>query len=117
MSKVDKMATSEEREKLSVDIKNLKSRLNLTFAKLNAKLGSPCRTSTLQIRAAYPGKPISKKLLDKINQSISSLESTDTQVVLENLRIGAMKEVEKIIDNYVRNVEEHFLQQSISPSS
>lgn len=108
MSRVNKMASLEEREKLSIDIIKIKDRLGLTYAKLNANLGSPCRTSTLQIRAAYPKKPMSKKLLDKINVAIGLVESTSTQIVLDNLRSDAMTEVGKIMDTYVRNVEEYF---------
>jgi len=104
MGKVSNMATEAETKELSEDILGLKESLNLPFNALNKLLGEHCRTTTLQIRARYPGKPLSKKLFIKLNNSISDLKEKQNQKLtkvehLENIKSEAIKEITKIIDD------------------
>lgn len=111
MGKVNKMATEEASLELSNSIKHLKEKLGVTYRDLNIKLGRPCNTSTLQIRAAYPKKGCSIKLLNSINDSISALEDESKEVIeaeqmLNNLRDAAIEDISRVFDDYISKMKE-----------
>jgi hypothetical protein len=113
MAKINDMASLEERTKLSSKIISIKSSLGITYHDLNRKLGKPCTTSTLQIRASYPKKPLSGRLLNKMISAISSYENVIQEEITHKKSLSLMKEefmndMSEIFDKHSRRLEEYF---------
>ncbi len=113
MGKINNMATNEACTELSERIKNLKNGLDVTYRDLNIRLGRPCNTSTLQIRAAHPGKGCSIKLLNNINGAITTFENNSNEAIeelqiLKKLRGAAIEDITRVFDAHINKIEEFF---------
>lgn len=94
------MALLEPRMELSDNIKQLKNDMQVTYKQLNALLGTPCSTSTLQRRAAYPKMKCTQKLHDTILASINAYRKGDKEnidAIRLNRKVGDCT-VKELID-------------------
>ena len=113
MAKINDMASLEEKTGISSKIVSIKSGLGVTYNDLNRIIGKPCTTSTLQIRASYPKKPLSKKLLNKISSAISSYVKALQEKITQEKALSLMKEefmsdMSEHFDKYVKRREQYF---------
>jgi hypothetical protein len=114
MSKVKDMATEQQCQILSKNIRVLKEKLGTTYRDMNSMIGRPCNASTLQIRASYPnGVRCSLKLHNKIEEAINKFEKNSTEdlkekEIIESLRNSAIADIDLILKSYSEKIKEYY---------